>query len=589
MIEPIDEKAIKKPADQPKGRNVVKTILIILGILLLYAITIQVTQINLEKPLDENRQAALIRVMRLLADPDIVSVDEDTGNFAPSETTIITVERIIETILMALIASTVGTILAVPASFLAARNLMEDIVAPLASIMAAVIALAAGGAFGLYFSSQLLDVAGSVARNSIFSLPDVLGLLLAFFGGVVFTWLLARLRTFALPEESETQINRALNTILLLAIAASSILSLGFLAFLGLELGSWLRDVLQVGTVVGIDFFGFFGDMVFVLSDVLRLFLPVIVGLLSGLILASYASRYSQDAVLGWPNPPARALTAVLSLLGTTMVTLGIGIFWNWLYEYNSAQNTVVAPSIVGGLLIGILAFALIQLKSRLLHWLVLPIVTSASIAVLVSVSPALNRALGYDNQLYFAAIPALISGIVASLIAGLSRPKYPFKIGFAIYTVSRAILNVLRSIEPLIMGVVFVVWVSLGPFAGIMALTLHSIAALGKLFSEQVEGIDDGPVEAVTATGASRLQTVAFAVVPQIVPPFTAFALYRWDINVRMSTIIGFVGGGGIGFVLSQNIQQLRYRQASVMMLAIAIVVALLDYASARIRSRII
>jgi phosphonate transport system permease protein len=77
--------------------------------------------------------------------------------------------------------------------------------------------------------------------------------------------------------------------------------------------------------------------------------------------------------------------------------------------------------------------------------------------------------------------------------------------------------------------------------------------------------------------------------VIPQIVPPFIAFALYRWDINVRMSTIIGFVGGGGIGFVLSQNIQLLRYRQASVMMLAIAVVVALLDYASSQIRRRII
>jgi phosphonate transport system permease protein len=138
-------------------------------------------------------------------------------------------------------------------------------------------------------------------------------------------------------------------------------------------------------------------------------------------------------------------------------------------------------------------------------------------------------------------------------------------------------------------MGIVFVVWVSLGPFAGIMALALHSIAALGKLFSEQIEGIDEGPVEAITATGANSIQRIFFAVIPQIVPPFTAFALYRWDINVRMSTIIGFVGGGGIGFILTQNIRLLRYRQAAVMMLAIAIVVASLDYASSKIRSRII
>jgi ABC-type phosphate/phosphonate transport system permease subunit len=117
----------------------------------------------------------------------------------------------------------------------------------------------------------------------------------------------------------------------------------------------------------------------------------------------------------------------------------------------------------------------------------------------------------------------------------------------------------------------------------------LHSIAALGKLFSEQVESIAGGPVEAITATGANRIQMIAYAVIPQIIPPYIAFAFYRWDINVRMSTVIGFVGGGGIGFVLAQNIQLLRYREASVMMLAIAIVVATLDYVSSRVRSQII
>jgi phosphonate transport system permease protein len=208
----------------------------------------------------------------------------------------------------------------------------------------------------------------------------------------------------------------------------------------------------------------------------------------------------------------------------------------------------------------------------------------------------ALQEASAYLNQLLnmatvneFMLTPALISGVAAAILAGLSKPNHPYGIGFGIYTVSRGILNALRSIEPLIMAIVFVVWVSLGPFAGIMALILHSIAALGKLFSEQVEGIDDGPVEAVIATGASRIQMIVYAVVPQIVPPFTAFALYRWDINVRMSTIIGFVGGGGIGFILAQNIQRNLYRQASVNMLAIALVVATLDYASAKIRSRII
>jgi phosphonate transport system permease protein len=138
-------------------------------------------------------------------------------------------------------------------------------------------------------------------------------------------------------------------------------------------------------------------------------------------------------------------------------------------------------------------------------------------------------------------------------------------------------------------MVIVFVVWVGIGPFAGALALAIHTVAALAKLYSEQVESISEGPIEAVKATGATRLQTVVYAVAPQIVPPYIAFTLYRWDINVRMSTIIGFAGGGGIGFVLQQNIRLLEYSAASVNMLAIAIVVASMDYLSSRIRERVV
>lgn len=157
------------------------------------------------------------------------------------------------------------------------------------------------------------------------------------------------------------------------------------------------------------------------------------------------------------------------------------------------------------------------------------------------------------------------------------------------IYYAVRTILNILRSIEPLIMAIIFVVWVGLGPFAGVLALAVHSIAALGKLYSEAVESIDPGPIEAITATGANRIQTVVYAVIPQIVPPYIAFTVYRWDINVRMSTIIGFVGGGGIGFLLQQWIRLLMYEEAGAAVWAIAIVVALMDYASAKVREMIV
>lgn len=157
------------------------------------------------------------------------------------------------------------------------------------------------------------------------------------------------------------------------------------------------------------------------------------------------------------------------------------------------------------------------------------------------------------------------------------------------IYYFVRTIFNGLRSVEPLIMAILFAVWVGIGPFAGVLALTVHSIAALGKLFSEQVENIDVGPVEAATATGATPMQVVLFAVVPQIFSQFLALSFYRWDINVRMSTIIGFVGGGGIGFLLQQWINLLQYNQAGTALLAIAAVIITLDMVSARLRGKFI
>jgi phosphonate transport system permease protein len=155
------------------------------------------------------------------------------------------------------------------------------------------------------------------------------------------------------------------------------------------------------------------------------------------------------------------------------------------------------------------------------------------------------------------------------------------------IYYVIRTLLNIIRSIEPMIWAIIATQWVGLGPFAGILALTVHTIAALGKLYSEAIENIDPGPIEAIQATGATRLQTIMFAVVPQMIPPFVSFSIYRWDINVRMSTVIGLVGGGGIGFLLIQYIRLFDFRAAGIAVWFIAITVATLDYVSAEIRER--
>ncbi len=182
----------------------------------------------------------------------------------------------------------------------------------------------------------------------------------------------------------------------------------------------------------------------------------------------------------------------------------------------------------------------------------------------------------------------AIIFAIPISFVAARNlMGGNPLTMG--VYYVVRSVLNILRSIEPLIMAIVFVVWVGLGPFAGVLALAVHSTAALGKLYSEAVESIDPGPIEAIMATGANRLQTIVYGVIPQIIPPYIGFTVYRWDINVRMSTVIGFVGGGGIGYLLQQWIRLLMYREAGAAVWAIAIVVALLDYTSAKVREKVV
>jgi phosphonate transport system permease protein len=157
------------------------------------------------------------------------------------------------------------------------------------------------------------------------------------------------------------------------------------------------------------------------------------------------------------------------------------------------------------------------------------------------------------------------------------------------VYYVVRTLLNVVRSIETLMWAIVFAVWVGLGPFGGMLALMLHTIAALGKLYSEAIESIDPGPIEALRSTGATMPQVIVYAVLPQIVPTFLSFTLYRWDINVRMSTVIGLICDAGLGFLVIQWVRLNNLRAMATAIIAIVLVVAILDYVSAWLRKRII
>jgi phosphonate ABC transporter permease subunit PhnE len=437
-----------------------------------------------------------------------------------SPTAAATLRSIVETILMALMASTLGTILAVPISFLAARNIMAGVGLPVASLMGALLAAMAAGAAGLVLARMAGAVLAPLAET-----PWLGALLLLAAAGV--TWLLVR-SAFQSGSSRDGPAESALAgwpRLLLGLLAAFAVLALG--SALLTRLGGWME--------VSLGPFGFLGNFVKVVFELIPLTLPAGVGLLAAFLAGSAASHRIQEGLLRGGG--GRMQAAVLTFLAVTATLVLLVWAANWICLLGLCR---ALPQEVG--------------------------------ALAAVVLPA-----------------AGLVGLVAAVLAARADPRSLFPLGTIVYSISRTILNGLRAIEPVIMGFVIVSWVGLGPFAGIIALMLHSVADLGKLFSEQVENISAGPVEAITATGANKLQAVVYSVIPQVVPHYIAFIFYRWDINVRLSTIIGFVGGGGIGFILFRSANLLQYRQASVMVIAIAIVVTVLDYVSSRVRQRII
>ncbi len=134
-----------------------------------------------------------------------------------------------------------------------------------------------------------------------------------------------------------------------------------------------------------------------------------------------------------------------------------------------------------------------------------------------------------------------------------------------------------------------FVVAVGLGPFAGVLALWISTTGVLAKLFAEAVEAIEPGPVEGVRATGASALQEVIYGVIPQVMPLWISYALYRFESNVRSATVVGMVGAGGIGVILWENIRAFAFVQTSAVLLVIIVVVSVIDIMSQRLRKQFI
>jgi phosphonate transport system permease protein len=153
---------------------------------------------------------------------------------------------------------------------------------------------------------------------------------------------------------------------------------------------------------------------------------------------------------------------------------------------------------------------------------------------------------------------------------------------------IAKSILNLLRSISELIWAIFFVAAVGLGPFPGAVALGVNFAGILGRLYAEAMENVDPGPVEALQATGASRLQVIVYAIFPQVLPQFVTYILYWFEVGVRSATVLGMVGAGGIGFELVTTIRLFDFRETAVVLLVILAMVTVIDAASSLIRSRI-
>ena len=152
-----------------------------------------------------------------------------------------------------------------------------------------------------------------------------------------------------------------------------------------------------------------------------------------------------------------------------------------------------------------------------------------------------------------------------------------------------RRLMDACRAINEIVFALLFVVAVGLGPLAGVLALAVHNIGIIAKLFSEAVEAVDPRPVEGIRATGATRLQEVIFGVVPQVMPLWSSYTLYRFETNVRSATVLGIVGAGGIGHSLYENIRSFHYSETAAIVIIVVVTVMLIDLVSARIRKALV
>lgn len=176
------------------------------------------------------------------------------------------------------------------------------------------------------------------------------------------------------------------------------------------------------------------------------------------------------------------------------------------------------------------------------------------------------------------------IAAIPVAFFASRNVSKHP-----VLYYPARFILNLIRAIPELLYATLFVTIFGIGPLAGILALTFFSFGIVSKLFYESIEAIDPGPLEAMTAVGANKLQWIHFGVVPQVTAHFISYFLYTFEVNVRASAVLGMVGAGGIGLLLERSLNQFRYDRTAMIVIVTFLVVLAIDYTSQKIREKLL
>jgi len=186
------------------------------------------------------------------------------------------------------------------------------------------------------------------------------------------------------------------------------------------------------------------------------------------------------------------------------------------------------------------------------------------------------------DLAIFGTVFGVLLAFPLSLLAAGNVTPARPLYYG------ARALIGITRAVPDLVWALLFVTAVGLGPFPGALALAVHSVGMLGRLFSEVIEDMDMGPVEALTLTGAGRLQVFTHAVVPGVLPSLLGISLYRFDENLRSSLVLGFVGAGGIGFSLLTAMNLFQYQTVSLLLIVTFALVACAERISAYLRSKV-